>query len=529
MKEASTLLGNSESPARLLLRLPILERSTAAELNHEFTLPDYLPEIRKMLRVHVTILPPESYTSASSVEFSGKLLYRILYTGADGQLWSATLPEEYTFALPFDLPDSCDLSMGIDAFADSIPDLAVTRVLSPRKIGIRFRMKSNVRAYGFHSLEESLAGSPHGRIERLTGECDAAVILRGTEPEIEFSDELFLPSGNGASVRVIGGDGEVFVSEAVADRNQVLLRGELLLKLLTVTEGDSQAPCLPTVTVRKLPFSVPVAIEGADRYCDARGYGKIADLSIMAEEGRILSDLKVAFTAECQRNQRFSYTRDVFSTGASCENEYRDTALPYALHAQNANFTLSDSIPLDGSGISPSARILDATGDITPDTVTESDGKLLFTGNAHFSVLTADPEGGEYGFGDITVPFRYTADRAGASEELPALSACDVSMSPVTVRLRSDGQTLSVDAEISVAYRTEGKAVIHHLSAAHFGDPIPPQKGCILLAYPPKDSSLWDTAKKYRTALASLSEQNGLSLAPDAPLEGIRVLVVKES
>ena len=528
MKEASTLLGNSESPARLLLRLPICERSVTTELNHEFTLPDYLPEIRKMLRVNATILPPESYTSASSIEFSGKLLYRVLYTGADGQLWSATLPEEYTFALPFELPASCDLSMGIDAFASSIPDLAVTRALSPRKIGIRFRMKSNVRAYGFHSLEESFSGSPYGRIERLTGECDAAVILRGTEPEIEFSDELFLPSGGADSVRVIGGDGEVFVSEAVADQNQVILRGELLLKLLTVTESASDAPNLPTVTLRKIPFSLPVRIDGADRYCDACGYGRVADLSILTQDGRILSDIKVTFTAECQKNRRFSYTRDAFSTGASCENEYSTTALPYALHAQNANFTLSDSIPLDGNGISPSARILDVTGDLAPDAVTESDGKLLFTGNAHFSVLTIDPESGEYGYGDITVPFRYTADRAGTSEALPKLSTCDVSMSPVSIRLRSDGQTLSLDAEISVAYRTEGKTEIRHLTMTRFGDPIAPPKGCMILSYPAPKSTLWDTAKKYRTALSALSEQNGLSIAPDAPLDGVRVLVVKE-
>ena len=80
----NAILPDNGSPARLLLRLPICDKTLSSEESHDFTLPDYLPEIRKMLRVTVSIDEPESYASASDVEFSGGLTYHVLYTGADG-------------------------------------------------------------------------------------------------------------------------------------------------------------------------------------------------------------------------------------------------------------------------------------------------------------------------------------------------------------------------------------------------------------------------------------------------------------
>ena len=70
--------GTEEPAARLLCRFPLKTRQDSAEISHEFTLPDYLPEIHKLLRVSLRVLPPECYATASSVESTGKLLYDVL-------------------------------------------------------------------------------------------------------------------------------------------------------------------------------------------------------------------------------------------------------------------------------------------------------------------------------------------------------------------------------------------------------------------------------------------------------------------
>ena len=49
----------------------VCDRVVGCELNEEFTLPDYRPEIRKLLRVTPTFAPPSVYFGAGRLEFGG--------------------------------------------------------------------------------------------------------------------------------------------------------------------------------------------------------------------------------------------------------------------------------------------------------------------------------------------------------------------------------------------------------------------------------------------------------------------------
>ncbi|MBO5269693.1 MAG: DUF3794 domain-containing protein [Clostridia bacterium] len=531
MNDYLSLSGAPTSPAHLLVRLPLFCKTVTEEYNHDFTLPDYLPEIRKMLRVTVTVLPPESYASASDVEYAGELRYHILYTGADGELHSTDLPAEYTLSVPVDPPAFCNLSMGVEAWADGTPELLVTRVLSPRKLGIRTRIAFRTRAQAWHSLEESLTGNPNGRIERRVGEADSAVILRG-RTTAELVDEILPDAAFAASpIRVAGHEEQVFVSEAIPDKDRVHLRGELHLKLLLShiqTESEEEGSAHPLTTVhRKIPFSVAVDLDGADRYCDARGFGAPADIKLTVEDGRIIADAEFILTAECQKNQRFAYTRDLYSTGAECETTVEVLPLPFALSAQNGNFTFSDTVSLENSGVSPSDRILDVCGDFGVEEVTEKNAQTVFTGTAHFHLLTENTDSGEFGFGEISLPFRYLAPSANDRTDLPAVKDHDASFVPLTIRTKRDGETLALDAEVAVSTRTAGATEIHRLTEAKFGEPERKDSGAIVLTYPAPGTALWDVAKKYRTDLLPLAERNGLDPSPDAKITA-RFLVVKE-
>ena len=530
MNDYLTLPGSGSSPARLLVRIPLCDKTVSQEYTTDFTLPDYLPEIRKMLRVTPTVLPAESYATASAIEYAGAISYRVLYVGADGALHAAELPGEYSLSVQMDPPDTCDTSMGIDAWLDADPELVITRVLSPRKLGIRCRIKAHARAIGWNSLEETLSGAPNGTVERLTGETDAAVVLRGISSPIALSDEI-LDGNPGASapLRVISGDGRVLVSEAVPEKDRVNLRGELLLKLLCVREDPNDAVgAAPTVTQRRLPFTAAVEIEGADRLCEARGFGALSKLALTADDGRILADAEIVLTAECQKNKRFTFTRDLFSTGSECRTAFGEIPLPFALTMQNSNFTLSEAIPLEGSGIGFSDRILDAVGEATVEAVSQSGGKTVFTGTAQFHVLTEQEETHEYGYADLSLPFRYVADTRSDLAELPEISDYDARFEPLTVRVKSDGERLAVDAELSVSFRTAGSVRTQFLKEAKFGDAVKKTRGAIVLAYPAPDATLWEAAKKYHVSLPTLAEQNALESDPDASLNGVRYLLVQE-
>ncbi len=528
--ELNASLGGGESPARLMVRLPIAVKEVPVEVNHEFTLPDYLPEIKRILRVSLSVEPPECYVGALDAEFSGRLSYHLFYVGADDSLQNAILPEEYEFQCPLDPSDAYDRTMETDAFADVTPELLVTRVLSPRRVNLRARMRAEARVCGFHTLAETLSGNPLGRIERLTGVSDSAVVLRGYARGAVFSDEMIADASMKES-NILPTEGHVFVTEAIPDDGRVTLRGEILVKLVSSpssgNDDGNNAP-LPTTTVRRIPFSVDVPVDGCDRYFDCRAFGLPTRIAVTEEDGRVIIDVECTFTAEGQKNERFHYTRDLFSTGAECSTAYGEREFPFALHAMNSNFTFSDSLPLDKAGLAEGDRIVDVSGELSSTEITEKDGRTTVGGEGHFHLVVRKADTSEYAPVDVTLPFRYSVDSArGERRDLPEATESACTLDVISARARQDGQRLSIDAEVSVSLRTAGKTKAHLLESASFGVPVKKKKGSIVLAYPSESDTLWDVARRYHVSPDALARENGIDPLPDAPVKGVRFLVAQ--
>ena len=90
MNTADTAYG--ANPRRF--QMPLCERTVTTELSNDYTLPDYQPEIRRILKVIPSILPPAKYIGGNNAEFNGTIDYNMLYVGADGGIYSGYKSEE---------------------------------------------------------------------------------------------------------------------------------------------------------------------------------------------------------------------------------------------------------------------------------------------------------------------------------------------------------------------------------------------------------------------------------------------------
>ena len=101
------------------------------EANGDYTLPDYQPEIRKILHVRPAVLPTGKFISGGRAEFSGTVAHSVLYADADGHLAAALLPGEYTFRA--ELPEGENTAVLCDSMAEG----TVCRPGGPRKLTLR--------------------------------------------------------------------------------------------------------------------------------------------------------------------------------------------------------------------------------------------------------------------------------------------------------------------------------------------------------------------------------------------------------
>ena len=149
----------------------LYEGVVMSEVAKDYTLPDYQPEVRRVLHVGTQILPPAKYVTGNRAELNGTVEYTVLYVGMDGELYSAPLSAEYSAAIPLEDTGRFDFGEGVCLLTDTVCETVNTRLTSPRRLSIKSRLRSKVGAYGQRRLEEDISGgSRMETVQRLDRE-----------------------------------------------------------------------------------------------------------------------------------------------------------------------------------------------------------------------------------------------------------------------------------------------------------------------------------------------------------------------
>lgn len=501
------------------IQSPICDRQSALELSSDFSLPDYQPEIKRLLRVRATPQTPERYVGAGNADFTGTVCYHVLYAGNDGELYSTNETGEYHFSLPVEMTSDFEWNEGITCDCELIPEHTVGRVIGPRKFSLKCRLRTRVRMWGTRFLEESVSGAEKKTIQRLRGHCDAAEIYVGMGEPLQLADEILCDS-KGGDLRVISAQGQVFVSETVAGSGIVCCRGEVSLKLLVQTEGSKSAP---QTMWRRIPFVQDVPTDGAAVNCDSCATGICSEIQVTVEENRVLCEVSVCLQTQAQHNRHIAFTRDIYSTESECETKYSTVSVARALKCTCGNVSVNVTKPLEEAGIRAGLNVVDIHAFPGAPSAELEGGKYVVSGNCRCQAILFDGE--EYSAQEFEVPYRYECD-GGADE----VKDWRVSVDVISCRARADAERIGVDMELAVVLATRGETEIRMLREAHFGEELSRHGSVYTICYPTAKDTLWSVAKRYHRSIDSVSTINGLSDAPRADsiesLAGVKYLLV---
>ncbi|MBQ4090719.1 MAG: hypothetical protein IJC64_00215, partial [Clostridia bacterium] len=210
-------------------QIPICEKVNMTELSGDFTLPDYQPEIKRLLKISANVLPPSKYLGDSRAEFAGNIDYFVYYTGSDNEIYCAPLTDEYKIEVPIERGADWQVS-NITGNATVLCDLVSGRVTSPRKINVKCRLKSISRIFGDVATSRGFEGAS-GENEVLTCVSPLSRTVFASSDMIRLADEMIIDNQSG-EVRVISADGRALISEVTCAEGTVSCRGEVYLKML---------------------------------------------------------------------------------------------------------------------------------------------------------------------------------------------------------------------------------------------------------------------------------------------------------
>lgn len=513
---------NSNTPKRaeqrqtVRMQAPLGERQIVTELTEDFDLPDYQPEIKRLLRVQAKVMPADVYIGAGNAECSGAVDYCILYSGADGALYCASQTGEYRFSFPIELPADFDAGEGLICDVDSLAETAVGRVMAPRKLTLRCRLRSRAQIWGTRIFPDPV-GQMAG-VQRLSGVCDRAGLFLCDGEPFEVGDEILCDPHEG-DVRVISADGTVFVGEVGAGSGTVNCRGEVCLKLLCCHDATGE---IYTV-MRRIPFSQAIPADGVEVNCEVCAVGCCQDLRVTVEDGKIGCDVTVRLRVRALRNETVSLLRDAYSTETECTTAMQTVTVPVSLGCVCGNFSVNQALSAEEIGLPVGARVLDADGAVMLNEIESDRGKYRFGGKCRFRLVLAT--GDDCTVQEVEVPVRYETDGTATP-----VTASELSAEMLSCRARIDGEKLLLDAEIAVSGTLRSEQTVSVLTEATAGAAWQAPGAVFTVCYPAKEDTLWSVAKRYHVPVADLCAKNALAQAPAADasdsLSGVKFLMI---
>lgn len=492
-------------------RTPVCQRQISCDVAEELSLPDYTPAINRLLRITPTLTPPARYIGAGRLELSGSISYCILYSGEDGQLYSVTLPGSYSLeTAPDELPDA-DLSTGACLLATVRPDSVTGRVSAPRRLSLRTRLTALVTCLADCRPGEIIEGEVEGaQLSRLVCETEYGDALHVEEDSIPLEDEIIPASGEG-ELRVICADGCVFVSEATAARGAIVCRGELITRILICREGaDGEVECI----TRRLPFVRELAEPQVSPGWECRAFGHCQAVNVSVSDGRLLCEAVMSLEAEACRRDTLTFTRDLYAVGGPAE--VRQTSRPIWLPVKVANGNFSQSGVFEAAEVKlPSgARVIDAVGSADAESAVCERGRCIISGEAHYNIIYRDGE--QYGVLELSQPLRYETDAPGGTPDGALCGGAELTV--LSLRVRMDGERVSIDCEIGVAMSVGLNTSVSMLESARLLASEPRSAGECVICYPDSGDTLWSVAKRYLADPAAIAAANSLELRdPDTP------------
>ena len=131
-----------------------VKKTDVREVTAEYTLPDYLPDITRLLRVSAKATVPEKYPGAGNTEYDGKVIFDVVYSTGDGEIRCAVFDSEYSGSFP--TPEADDFScITISANAET----ASCRLGSPRKLTLKCKLPVSICISNRKSADPAIAGN----------------------------------------------------------------------------------------------------------------------------------------------------------------------------------------------------------------------------------------------------------------------------------------------------------------------------------------------------------------------------------
>ncbi len=500
-----------------------------AETSCEFSLPDYLGDVRKILLTDAQVRPAGKFSDGDGVELPGIVTYNVIYLDADGEISSAGFSSEYDLKCKYPSEGYCD------AFADTELTGYSIRLTGPRKIMAKGNIKCNVKLV--ESVCATVTGSAFeegNRVETATRAVNFENIGCSSVLEREYAEPLVKLEGAIADeVKVVYTKAEGRVDSISASEGAVTMKGELRVSAV-IKNGDEPAYSV----TRSIPVDETVPFDDVKPDSELLGKIGIASAVCSVNADDIGSEVVASVIAELSAigtcNTRVDLITDAYMTACVTENIYDDMYFTELVaHGKERGGCQGEMLrsEIDAVGL---REIVCMNAVAKIDSAEAFDNSITVCGNVQFYGIcsTVNDDASSYIGVKIDAPFKQNV-KFGCRIPTNSLIEPRVEVHGVCGTVDADKIYGSCDVTVDASVILEGRERVLSSSVAREELPFERRRSTVTVYYPESGETLFGIAKKFHTTSAAIAESNSLSEAvmsggSDSVLSGVRRLMIYE-
>lgn len=476
------------------------------DIAEEFILPDYLPDVKRIIRVDVKPKIDGKFISAGRIDYEGDVVCHILFCDEGNHLKSVIFTAAFS--------DGVDLS-GIEdeCIANLIPspESVSCKMLNPRRVSVRMRLDTTVTIWCNRSFEPEYIGE-YEKTESSEKDIEVMKLVCAGESGLSVSSDIEADGALPQIDEIISCNVDISFYECKGSDGKVLCRGDMPITVFySSIDGDSESY---TVLFRKLPIAqVVLADDVNDEYsCMARGAIDSVKYNI-AENGfgeKRIVELDVTYRVylNCVGKTTTRVVNDVYASkkDVKCVTE-KETFCRFS-RLYSTSFGANLAISREELNLQEAEKVfaLSSTPKITSITQSEDRSRLIIEGSAHTGAVTKSTDGLETH--EFDVPFKTELDGSGIGSGF----TYNYDIVCISSKGRFDSDTLYTELDMQLNLMILETEEVEVLKKAEFSDKAAEEDRPQMRFYYPSDGeTLWDIGKEFGISVAELSEKNDIT------------------
>lgn len=481
----------------------VLESSSEQPVDLDFSLPDYCPDIERILKCRMCPSISSKSITGDRLDVEGIVVIRLYYLDSKRQavrLCEHTSPFSCSFELKKPQPD-------MTASVRLKNEYLNCRAVSPRRLDIHgaFSVIAAVRS----RTQREYSGMIEG--DDIQQQChnEALSELRGMAgQQFSISEVLDIGKGKSSPETILRSELTIKPGDCRAIDDKLMLKGEAVLRLLYVTDIEIGAQDSMSF---EIPFSQVLDVRGIDGETkndisvDILGF----DVSLRSEYDEdstlVTLDARLCANVFAWSDKELTLVDDAYSTAFELETEKSSVPVTRIACLIDDTIQAKDEI---NTGDNQITKVIDLWCDSISSMVSCDSGKASVKGKMNCCMLALD-KGSVPFCAEKTIDISFEPDCPEMTGKLtfsPELTAGSLNF------IITGDHTVDIKADIRIrgaVYETRSCRCITAASASEDRCREKDRQAALTIYYA-QNESLWDIARMYCTSVEALRLENDM-------------------